>query len=107
MNAPVKFIITAAFASGFAALASNATAMPVAKVGFDTAPATEQAHAVRVCNRWGRCWWTYAGYYPRRYGYGWRGYGWHNPHYGWRHGWGRHYGYGGWRHGYGWRGHWR
>ncbi|WP_457798762.1 hypothetical protein [Methylocystis sp. S23] len=111
MNTPVKIAISAAFVCGFSALAAPpASAMPVANIGL--APATEEAHAVRVCNRWGRCWWSYAGHYHGRYGYGWRRpyygprYGWRHPGYGWH---GRRYGYG-WHGGHGWRGgrgHWR
>ncbi|QGM96676.1 hypothetical protein [Methylocystis parvus] len=80
MNASAKLVVCAVFACGFSALASSsASAMPVADIGL--APATEEAHAVRVCNRY-RCWWTYAGHYHGRYGWG----------RGWRHGWHR-----GWR----------
>lgn len=110
MNASLKFAISAAFACGLSALApSAASAMPVADVGL--APATEEAHAVRVCSR-GRCWWTTAGhrhggYWGRPYrgwhghgwgwrGHGWRGHGWHGGH----HGWGWHGGHRGW----GWHG---
>lgn len=91
MKASAKFVIGAAFACGISALAPNAaSAMPVDPVGL--APATEEAHAVRVCSR-GRCWWSHAGHYHGRYGSGWgRPYGWRHPHYGWRGG--RHYGYG-------------
>ncbi|WP_442755029.1 hypothetical protein ACNHKD_18935 [Methylocystis sp. JAN1] len=113
MNVPVKIAISAAFVCGFSALASSAaSAMPVANVGL--APATEEAHAIRVCNRWGRCWWSYAGHYHGRYGYGWGRpyyggyrYGWRRPYhgYGWH---GHRYGYGwggrGWHGSYGWRG---
>lgn len=81
MNTPVKLAISTVFACGFAALASGpASAMPLARTGVDVAPITEEAHAARVCNRWGRCWWSAGGHVhgPR---YGWRrGY-----HYGWRH----------------------
>jgi hypothetical protein len=117
MITPVRFVVSAAFAGGFAMLApSAASAMPIANVGLGAAPLTEDVHAVRMCNRWGRCWWTYAGHYhPRYYGYyrgGYR-YGWHRPYYGYRYGWRhpyyRHYGYG-WHRGYGaraWHGHWR
>ncbi len=111
MRNDVKFAVTAAFACGFLALAPKpASAMPGARLGVDVAPAVEKAYAVRVCNRWGRCWWTYAGGYRGYYGrpYAWRGYGWRHPYYhgwhgyGWRRGWGGHYG--GWHHG--WRGGW-
>ena len=83
MNTPVKFIVSAAFACGFAALASApVAAMPAATVGLDAAPATEQAHAVGVCGRHG-CVWTTA--HAHRWGpyrhYGSRPY----HHYGWRH----------------------
>jgi hypothetical protein len=105
MNAPVKVIAAAAFACGLSAFASQpAQAMPLATTGVDVAPLTEQAHAVRMCNRFGRCWWTYAGHFHRGF------YGYRRPvyHYGWRHpyrhyGWGRPY-YGG---HWGWRRHWR
>jgi hypothetical protein len=107
MSFPAKFIVVAAFGFGAMALAPNASvAMPIANVGLDTAPLTEEAHAVRVCNR-GRCWWTHAGHYHGRYGYMARPYYWHGRgyHYGWRHPYGWHGG----RYGYGWRGHghWR
>jgi hypothetical protein len=99
MNAPVRFVISAAFVCGFSALASSAaSAMPVDNVGL--APATEEAHAVRVCGRY-RCWWTYAGHYHGRYAY--------RPHYGYRYGYrpyygGYRYGWHGGRYGYGWHG---
>ncbi len=98
MKTPVRMAISGVFVCAFLSFAPGAaSAMPVANnVGL--APATEEAHAVRVCNRWGRCWWSYAGHYHGRYAYGWR-----RPVYGWRPGWG-------WRgrYGYGWRGHgWR
>jgi hypothetical protein len=86
MNTPVKYAVSAAFACGFAALlAGPAAAMPISATGIDAAPLTEQAHVVRVCNRWGRCWMTaHHGVGPR--------YGWARPYH-------RHYGYG-WRRGY-------
>lgn len=88
MSSPVKFALAAVFVCGVAALAPGAaSAMPVAKVGVDAAPLTEEVHAVRVCNRWGRCVWSYAGHM-------------HGPRYGWRYP-HRHYGYG-WRHGRRW-----
>lgn len=97
MNTPVRIAISAAFACGLSTFASGAaSAMPVADIGL--APATEKAHAVRVCNR-GRCWWSYAGRYHGGYRYGWS-----RPHYGWH---GHHYGYGGWRRGWRHHGHWR
>jgi hypothetical protein len=101
MRAFVKFVIAAAFAGGFGAFASApAQALPVATSGVDAGVVTEQAHAVRVCNRFGRCWMTFAHAHPRFYGY-------HRPYrYGWRRG---YYGYGrhwGWRHPYYGR-HWR
>jgi hypothetical protein len=84
MNRPVKFVISAVFACGFAALAAgSASAMPAATTGVDVAPMTENAHVVRVCNRWGRCWMTANHWHGPRYGYG-------RPYH-------RHYGYG-WRH---------
>jgi hypothetical protein len=101
MNASMKFLAAAAFACGLATLAPQPVqAMPVATSGVDAGAVTEQAHAVRMCNRFGRCWWTYAGHWHRRF------YGYHRPvyRYGWRHPYyGRHWGY---RH-YGWRRHWR
>lgn len=105
MHSSFRIALTAAALCGFSAFSPNAaSAMPLANVGL--APATEEAHAVRVCNRY-RCWWTYAGHYHGRYGYGWR-----RPYYGHRYGWhGHRYGYGwrghGWHRGYGWGGHWR
>lgn len=89
MNTPVKFVVSAVFACGFAALASGpADAMPVPTTGVETAPMTEPAHVVRVCNRYGRCWMTANHGHGARYGY---------HRYGWRHPYHRHYGYG-WRH---------
>jgi hypothetical protein len=111
MNTVTKFVVSAAFACGFAALAPGAaSAMPIANIGLNATPMTEEAHAVRMCNHSGRCWWTTAGHYHRGYyGSGYR-YGWRHPHYGYRYGWRqphyRHYGYG-WHRGYGARGHWR
>lgn len=82
MSMPVKLAISTLFAGGFVALAAGAaSAMPVAKVGMEAPPITEDVHAVRVCNRWGRCVWSYAGHV-------------HGPRYGWRHPYHRHYGYG-------------
>jgi hypothetical protein len=80
MQTPVKFIVSAAFACGFSALvASPATAMPAATVGLEAMPATEQAHAVRVCGPRG-CYWSTA------HRHGWRRHGWRPyRHYGWRH----------------------
>ncbi|GLI91048.1 hypothetical protein [Methylocystis echinoides] len=87
MNTPVKLVVSTVFACGFAALVSGpASAMPLATSGVAAAPQTEQAHVVRVCNRWGRCWMTARHFHGPRYGYGWRPYH-------------RHYGYG-WRRGY-------
>lgn len=91
MHTPVRLAVAAVFACGFAALASGpASAMPIAKVGVDAPPITEEVHAVKVC-RYGRCWWSASHYHGPRYGWrrGYR-YGWRHPHY-------RHYGY---RHGY-------
>lgn len=105
MNAPAKVIVLAALACGVGAVAPGAaSAMPVANIGIDLAPITQDVHAVRVCNRWGRCWWSAGSHYHGRYGYrapyyGYR-YGWRHPHrygYGWR-------GHGGWHGGHG---HWR
>lgn len=91
-----KLVAAAAFVVGAAIFAPrSASAMPVAPVVIDAGAAIEQAHAVRRCDRWGRCWWTTAGHSHRRYGYG------RHRYYGHRYGWrgGRHYGYG--------RRHWR
>jgi hypothetical protein len=93
MKTALNFLAAAALAGGVMAFAPSASAMPAANVGSVVAPEVDQAHAVRVCNRWGRCWWSYAGH---RHGgrYGWRRpyYGWHGGGYGWRH---PRYGYGG------------
>ena len=105
MNVTGRFIVAAAFACGFSALVSYPSeAMPLARTGVDAAPMTERAHAVRMCNRFGRCWWTFAGHWRRgfygyhrpvyRYGwrrYGWRRYGWSRPYYGRHWGWHRHW----------------
>jgi hypothetical protein len=102
MKTALNFFAAAALAGGVMAFSPSASAMPAANVGSVVAPQVDQAHAVRVCNRWGRCWWSYAGH---RHG----GYAWRRPYYGWRGGYawrGRHYGYGS-RHphyGHGWRG---
>jgi len=111
MNSHFKLAVAAVFICGATALAPDAaSAMPVAKFTTEAAPAVEQVHAVRVCNRWGRCWWTAAGHRHGGYAYGWRrpyyhgGYGWHGGRYGWRGGYhGGRYG----RWGGGHRGHWR
>lgn len=93
MNGTVKFLALAALACGLSATApSAASAMPVAKAGLDVAPAAEPVHVVRVCNRWGRCWWTARGHSHRwgwgpryRYGWGHPGWGWRgHRHWGWR-----------------------
>lgn len=113
---PVKFAVVAAFAYGAVSMApSAASAMPIANVGLAPAPQIEDAAAVRVCDRYGRCWWRATGpYYGRPYRYGGYRYGWRRPygyHYGWRHPRYRHYGYGrhggGWHRGFGGHGHWR
>lgn len=92
---PIKLVASAAFVAGVAAFApGSASAMPVAPVAVDDTTAAEPVHAIRRCDRWGRCWWTTAGHFHGRYGWG-RPYG--RPHYGWRGG--RHYGYG-WRGGH-------
>ena len=98
MMTSTKLLAAAALVIGAAAFAPRpAAALPVAPVALD-AGAIDQAHAVRRCDRWGRCWWTTAGHYHGRYG--WRGGRYYGHRYGWRGG--RHYGYG-------WHGHrhWR
>lgn len=83
MNTPVKLAVSTLFACGFAALASgSASAMPASTVGVDVGPMTENAHVVRTCDRFGRCWMTARHFHGPRYGWG-RPY----RHYGWR----RHY----------------
>ncbi len=83
MNSPLTYGALAVFAVGACVLAPvPASAMPAANIAAQLTPAVDPVHAVRVCNRWGRCWWTYAGGFHRHYGYG-----------GWNRGWG-------WRHGY-------
>ncbi|PPD42959.1 MAG: hypothetical protein CTY15_11300 [Methylocystis sp.] len=97
MNSPLAFAAAAAFAFGAWTLSPTpAAAMPVADVSQQMTPAVDPVHAVRVCSR-GRCWWTTAGHFHGRYGWGrpYRNYGWRHP--GWR---GHRYGYGGWRRGH-------
>ncbi len=96
--------------------AASAFATPVAPKDV-IAPASGIEKTARVCDAWGRCWWTPGPYYGGGYYGGYRGGyygGYRRGYYG--HGWGYHGGYRGWRggghwHGGGWRGghggHWR